>query len=106
VNWNIRYLESVEKWLNALPTSHLKSLAKELRLLELCGNELRLPHSKALGSGLFELRERQFGLRAYYTYIENCAVLILHGGDKSSQEKDIKKAKILLKNYKETSHES
>ncbi len=80
MNWNIGYLEPVEKWLNSLPTSHLKSL--------------------------FELRERQFGLRAYYTYIENCAVLILHGGDKSSQEKDIKKAKILLKNYKETSHEN
>ncbi len=101
MSWNIRYLESVEKWLSSLPKTHLKSLAKELRLLELCGSELRLPHSKSLGLGLFELRERQFGLRVYYLYAESRAVVMLQGGDKSTQEKDIKKAKVLLKKYKE-----
>ncbi len=69
-------------------------------------DKLRLPHSKSLGSGLFELRERQFGLRVYYLYAENLAVLILQGGDKSTQEKDIQKAKVLLKKYKESFNEN
>lgn len=43
-----------------------KSLARELKLLESCGNALRLPHSRALGKGLFELRSRKFGYRIYY----------------------------------------
>ncbi len=99
MGWKVLYLESVEDWLASLSKPELKSLAKELKLLELCGNELRLPHSKALGSGLFELRERSFGLRIYYTYSANRLVVLLCGGDKSTQISDIKKANILLKNY-------
>ena len=66
--WKIIYIEQVEKWLDKLDKTQLKSLVKELRMLERCGNKLKLPHTKSLGAGLFELRERQFGLRAYYTY--------------------------------------
>jgi putative component of toxin-antitoxin plasmid stabilization module len=39
-------------------------------------------------------------------YAENLAVLILQGGDKSTQEKDIQKAKVLLKKYKESFNEN
>lgn len=93
--WKINYYESVESWLDNLDKSQLKSIAKELRLVEVCGHELRLPHSKSLGGGLFELRERRFGLRIYYCF-EDKTVLLLHAGDKSSQKKDIKTAKNLL----------
>lgn len=51
--WKIKYLASVEAWLDALNKPQLKSIAKELRLVELCGNELRLPHSKSLGGRSF-----------------------------------------------------
>jgi putative addiction module killer protein len=81
----------------------LKSLAKELKLLELCGNKIKLPHSKALGAGLFELRERKFGLRIYYTYSNGNIIILLHVGNKKSQNKDIKIAKKLLKQHKECS---
>jgi putative addiction module killer protein len=59
---------------------------------------LRLPHSKSLGGGLFELRERRFGLRLYYCFFKGKAILILGAGDKSTQKADIKKAKSCLKN--------
>src|SRR3990167_11083773 len=98
MKWNIDYLESVGDWLDALTKAQLKSLAKELRLLELCGNELKLPHSRPLSGGLFELRERRFGLRLYYCFRQSQAVLILHAGDKSKQDTDIEKARGLLKN--------
>jgi putative addiction module killer protein len=95
--WNISYLESVEDWLNALSKDCLKSIAKEMRLLELCGNQLKLPHSRSLGCGLFELRERRFGIRLYYCFQSAGAVIILHGGGKTGQDKDIKTARELLK---------
>ena len=103
MKWNIDYLEPVEDWLDSLAKEQLKALAKEIRLLELCGNELKLPHSKSLGSGLFELRERRFGLRLYYCFKKTQAVLILHSGDKSKQDSDIEKARGLLKNLSRSS---
>lgn len=96
--WQIKYWHdtsgksSIEKWLDDLTKEQLKSLAKELRLLELCGNELKLPHSKALSKGLFELRERRYGYRIYYGF-NNRTIILLSAGDKSSQEKDIKIAR-------------
>ncbi len=41
MQWNITYLSRAEKWLNTLNREKLKSLAKEIKLLQLCGNELR-----------------------------------------------------------------
>lgn len=47
-----------------------------------------------LGGGLFELR---FffgpGYRVYYTIREGVVIFLLHGGDKSRQNKDIEKAR-------------
>ena len=53
---------------------------------------------KTIANNLFELR---FffgkGYRIYYTIRQNRIVLLLCGGDKSSQSKDISKAKSLMK---------
>ena len=40
------------------------------------------------------------GYRLYYTKQEEMVVILLVGGDKSSQERDIIKAKELAKEYK------
>jgi putative addiction module killer protein len=93
MSWKIRYFESVEVWLDQLDSHRLKAVAKELRLLELCGNNLRLPHSRSLGQGLFELREKRYGLRLYYVFQKNKTICLLHAGGKSAQIKDIVIAK-------------
>lgn len=93
--WAIKYWSSVngnssiEDWFNSLTKEQFKSVAKELKLLELCGNKLSLPHSRMLKEGLFELRERNFGYRIYYGFAPDRTILLLHAGDKSSQQKDI-----------------
>jgi putative addiction module killer protein len=94
-----KHSSNIEDFFDHLTNEQLKSLAKELRLLELCGNTLRLPHSKSLGQGLFELRERKFGYRIYYTFCKNQIIVLLHAGDKSSQKRDIKKAQELLTKF-------
>ena len=60
-----------------------------MKLLELCGNLLKLPHSRTLKKGLFELRERRYGFRVYYAFLRNRIILMLHAGDKKAQDKDI-----------------
>ncbi len=85
--------KSFEKWLDKLPPEHFRAVAKELAVLELVGNNLKMPHSKSLGDGLFELRERRYGYRIYYTFSGNKVIILLAAGDKKSQQNDIKIAR-------------
>ena len=49
---------------------------------------------KALGDGLYELRFTfGSGYRVYFSELDDVVVILLCGGDKSSQRKDIKLAK-------------
>jgi putative addiction module killer protein len=55
---------------------------------------------KTLQEGVGELRIHYGpGIRIYYGKIGNKVILLLCGGDKGSQEKDIVKAKVYLKDY-------
>ena len=105
--WKIEYwtpekdISSIEKWFDKLTKGQLKSLAKEIAMLELAGNQLKLPHSKALGKGLFELRERRFGLRVYYGFCGELVIIIRATGNKRTQEKDIVIARKRLLEFKE-----
>lgn len=99
--WEIRYWTESKKspissWLDKLDQAHMRSIAEELQLLAVYGNELKMPHSKALGKGLFELRERRYGYRIYYTFRGKQIIIVLSAGDKRSQERDIKIARIRL----------
>ncbi len=94
--WTLRYWSEnndsscVEKWFDHRTPQQLKVIAKELKLLERCGNKLRLPHSRALGGGLFELRENFYGYRIYYAFLPDHTIVVLQAGDKKSQKNDIK----------------
>lgn len=97
--WEIKYWESetgnspIKRWFKALTKDEARAITKELSLLEECGNELKLPHSKSLKKKLFELRERKYGLRVYYAFYRMQIIIVLAAGDKSSQENDIKIAR-------------
>ncbi len=110
--WEIRYWVdqkgkgAVENWLNTLTKQELKAVAREVKLLEYCGNNLRLPHSKPLGKGLFELRERRYGYRIYYCFLNGRVILLLGAGNKSSQSSDIQVARDRLKIIKDQGDET
>lgn len=57
---------------------------------------------RTVGSGVFELRIHVgAGYRVYFGEVGNTIVLLLCGGDKSSQPRDIERAKTYWLEYKE-----
>ena len=58
---------------------------------------------QSVGDGVFELRFHfGAGYRIYYGEIRNTIVLLLWGGGKSGQARDINRAKTYWREYKET----
>jgi putative addiction module killer protein len=65
-----------------------------LKMIEV---ESHLGDCKNVGNNVFELRiHLGAGYRIYFTYKNNVIILLLCGGDKSTQEQDIKKAKEMI----------
>jgi putative addiction module killer protein len=99
LKWELEYWcdnkgeSPVEQWFDSLTKEQFKSVARELKLLQLCGNMLKLPHSRSLKKRLFELRERKYGFRVYYTFSKNKIILMMHAGDKKTQDRDIEIAR-------------
>jgi len=97
--WQIDYWDGsrekgpVEAWFDELTKDELKEVAKKLKMLEIAGNELKMPHSKPLGKGLFELRELKYGFRLYYGFRNQQIIIVLAAGHKKKQQSDIRIAR-------------
>lgn len=91
----IRQTESYSRWFSKLRDARAKArIDVRIRRLQL-GNHGDV---KAVGSGVSELRvDYGPGYRVYYTQVDTEIVVLLSGGDKSTQQKDIQKAKELIK---------
>jgi putative addiction module killer protein len=89
-NGNEPFLE----WLSAIRNNKVTAarIRSRLRRIEESSN---LGDHQSVGDGVFELRF-QFGAgyRVYFGKIRNDTILLLRGGDKSSQRQDIARAKI------------
>ena len=54
--WKVIYSDEIREWVMGLPPADARIARKMFDLLETFGIRLRMPHSKPLGQGLFELR--------------------------------------------------
>ncbi len=74
--FNIRVRAVIEAW----PVGIVADYARIVELLMEFGPDLRMPHSRAMGGGLFELRPRgREGVgRALYCYVTGERVVVLH----------------------------
>jgi len=57
-------------------------------------------NAKALKGGLYELKFKNPAFRIYYAIVGKQVVLLVSGGDKNLQSKDIKQAKEYLEDYR------
>lgn len=90
--------EPVIEWIESIKDITIKARIKNrLRRIELG----ILGDYKSIGSGMFELRLKfGSGYRIYFGEVNGKIILLLCGGDKSSQNKDIKKAEEYWQDYK------
>lgn len=96
---DIRQTDEFTEWLSKLRDRSAKVRITN-RLLRVSGGNLG--DYKSLGKDLFELRFTYGpGYRLYFTRQGDALVLLLVGGDKSTQTKDIKKAREIMKGLEE-----
>lgn len=91
MNYEVRQTKEFSKWLKKLKDALAKvAIVRRLDRMK----EGNFGDSKSVGSGVFELRvDVGKGYRVYFTNKNNRIVILLVGGDKSTQEEDIKTAK-------------
>lgn len=105
--WTIYYFnERTKSEIFSWPIGVLADYRRLLDLMEQYGADLRLPHSRAMGDGLFEIRCRgSEGIgRVFYGMMIGKRLIVLHSFIKKTQEtpdKEIKKARKRLKEVKE-----
>jgi len=100
--YNPRVLAEIESW----PAGILADYARLVELLLEHGPILKMPHSKNLGQGLFELRphgEEGIG-RAFYCFLSEKKVTILHAFVKKTQETPPRELKTARKRAMELKH--
>ena len=81
MKWTITYYnESVQKELLALPAGLLARYLRYADRMEIYGPDLGMPHTRAMGEGLFELRLRSTeGIaRIFYCTMIGKKIMILH----------------------------
>jgi putative addiction module killer protein len=87
-----------ESWHNNLDTSLQRAV--DARLTRLADGNFG--DHKSLGAGVYEWRiMRGPGVRVYYGLKGDELVVLIGGGSKASQKKDIDRAKVLWRKYNE-----
>ena len=89
--------EPYEEWVNTLDIKARAIIRERINRLHL-GN---FGDCRSLKGGVYELRIHYgSGYRVYVAVLTKVFVLIIFGGPKDTQVRDIKKAKILLEEFK------
>lgn len=73
----------VEAFLEALSETERAAVKAKLFYLQERGNQLREPHTKSMGDGLYELRGHAF--RIFFCYRPGNRIVLLHAFRKKSQ---------------------
>ncbi|WP_242540339.1 type II toxin-antitoxin system RelE/ParE family toxin [Trinickia mobilis] len=107
MNWTVTYYnERVKRDVFDLPSSVLADYLRLLDLMQEFGANLCMPHSRAMGDGLFELlrpRGREGIGRVFYCTQMDHRVVVLHSFVKKTQETpqhELRKARARLKEVK------
>lgn len=110
MSWIIEYYktpggqEVIEDFIDNLQENTQAKLGRQLDLLQHYGYELGMPHVKALGSGLMELRVRakhSQEVRFFYIFVKENRIYLLHAFVKKSQATPTKELNLARKRQTE-----
>ena len=107
MTWQVEYfhprvLAEVEAW----PVDILADYARLVELLVEHGPNLRMPHSRGMGDGLFELRPKgKAGIgRAFYCFLRGRQIVVVHAFIKKTRQTPDRDLKLARKRVKELQH--
>jgi phage-related protein len=106
-SWTIAYYDAhVRRDIFELPPGVLSGYRRLADILKIHGADLRMPHSRAMGDGLFELRPRGGeGIgRVFYCTMVGRKIVMLHAFVKKTQrtpEKELRIARARMKEVKQ-----
>ena len=94
---------SVQSDIQDWPTQIFASFVRITEQMEVSGPNLGLPYTKATGGGLFEIRARgSEGIgRAFFCYMKEQKILVLHGFIKKNQATPRRELRLAIKRMKE-----
>jgi phage-related protein len=102
--WLVQYFNArVKKDIESWPVGIYADYLRLIQLMERYGVDLRMPHSRAMGTGLFELRcKGQEGLgRVFYCTLVGREIVVLHSFIKKTQETPERELAVARKRLKE-----
>ena len=97
--YNIEKTVEFDKWLRKL--KDLRAKAKILFRIQRIENDEHFGDCEPVGNGIRELKINYAkGYRVYFKESDGKIIILLIGGDKSTQQQDIERAKYILKRIK------
>ncbi len=97
--YKIEKTDDFDKWLRKL--KDLRAKAKILFRIQKIENDEHFGDCEPIGDGIRELKiDYAKGYRVYFKESDGKIIILLIGGDKSTQQRDIEKAKEILKRIK------
>jgi phage-related protein len=104
VTWTITfYSETIEAEILALPAGFLARYLRYSDRMEVYGPDLGMPHTRAMGEGLFELhlKSTEGIARIFYCTLVKKRIVILHQFIKKTNKTPLKELTVAKKRMKE-----
>lgn len=104
MNWKVTfYSRSLEEDILSLPAGFVARFVKYAERMELYGPDLGMPHTRAMGRGLFELRiKASEGIaRVFYCTLVGKQIVLLHQFTKKSEKTPRKELDIARRRMEE-----
>ena len=108
MNWKVTfYSRSLEEEILSLPAGFVARFLKYAERMEIYGPDLGMPHTRAMGRGLFELRLKAAeGIaRIFYCTLVGKRIVMLHQFTKKSEKTPRKELEIARRRMEEAKDE-
>jgi phage-related protein len=105
MDWTITYYsDSVQKEILTMPAGFLGRYLRYVDRMEVYGPDLGMPHTRALGEGLFELRLKGAGgiARIFYCILVGKRVVMLHQFIKKTEKTPPRELAMARRRMRET----